>query len=61
VKTDYDLNDHNIKAIAEPRLIVGATGARDSLAAALSDSLPVIAYSFFVEYYVSSLTGAVKE
>ena len=32
------------------------------MAAALFGSLPVvIMYSFFVEYYVSSLTGAVKE
>jgi multiple sugar transport system permease protein len=32
------------------------------MAAALFGSLPVvILYSFFVEYYVSSLTGAVKE
>jgi multiple sugar transport system permease protein len=32
------------------------------MAAALLGSLPVvILYSFFVEYYVSSLTGAVKE
>ena len=32
------------------------------MAAALLGSLPVvIMYSFFVEYYVSSLTGAVKE
>ena len=32
------------------------------MAAALLGSFPVvILYSFFVEYYVSSLTGAVKE
>ena len=32
------------------------------MAGALLGSLPVaIIYSFFVEYYVSSLTGAVKE
>ena len=32
VKTDYDLNDDNIKAIDEPRLIVEGAAARDSLA-----------------------------
>ena len=32
------------------------------MAGALFGSLPVaVLYSFFVEYYVSSLTGAVKE
>jgi multiple sugar transport system permease protein len=32
------------------------------MAAALLGSIPVVVlYSFFVEYYVSSLTGALKE
>ena len=62
--------------LTDPQLAdaVGAVGAITELvegdvyhwgslmAAALLGSLPVvILYSFFVEYYVSSLTGAVKE
>ena len=41
----------------------GANPGRGSLmAGALLGSLPVaVVYSFFVEYYVSGMTGAVKE
>ena len=49
-----------VGAITE--LVEGDVYHWGSLMAALLGSVPVVVlYSFFVEYYVSSLTGAVKE
>ena len=54
--------DHERRVVVSELVGGDVFPGRALMAGALLDSLPVaVFYSFFVEYYVSGMTGAVKE